>query len=309
MLEPAWLAYTQPRQLGKAGSRPLVITSSWDTAGYLAWGPSLSTKGKTVGLNQRILRKALFFEGELNGRRTILIDGYKFQGYWRESLEGQVGIRIFQDTCEDVAREKSFWKVKTMWGKTYFGKTLIIATGTFLGGRVEIGSEEFSGGRPGEMGSARLEKALRVLGAEFYLTKEEAGSTIGADGIEWGKLGTVDEALGFCWTETRDKKRAYIEPIDRGGKEFYLRLPGGHNRKSAPLNLLPGLKKAQIVRPAYTVFYPVIGQDQLRDTQESKFAEGLFFAGRVSGAQGYAESALQGSRAGCGAAKKVSRET
>lgn len=292
----------------KSGARPLVITSSWDTAGYLAWGPSLSVKGGPGGLNQKILRKALFYEGELNGR-TILIDGYKFQGYWRESLERQAGIRIFQDTCEDVTREKSFWKVRTMWGKTYFGKTLIIATGTFLGGRVEIGSEEFAGGRPGESGSARLEKALRVLGSEFYLTKEEAGPIIGVDGIEWEKLGTVDEALGFCWTETSDKKRVYIEPIDRGGKEFYLRLPGGQTRKSASLNLLPGLKKAQTVRPAYTVFYQAIGQDQLRETQESKFADGLFFAGRVNGAQSYAESALQGSRAGCGAAKKVSRET
>ena len=65
---------------------------------------------------------------------------------------------------------------------------------------------------------------------------------------------------------------------------------------------IPGLGRAEIVRPAYAVEYDVVLAEQLRDTLESRGVRGLFFAGQINGTSGYEEAAGQGLVAGTNAA-------
>jgi len=107
-----------------------------------------------------------------------------------------------------------------------------------------------------------------------------------------------------------DKKShlLYLEPESRFNHEIYLQgfstsLP--HEVQIQLIHTLPGMDKAQTLRPGYAVEYDFFNPIQLHLSLESKVLEGLFFAGQVNGTSGYEEAGAQGIIAGMNAALKL----
>lgn len=107
-----------------------------------------------------------------------------------------------------------------------------------------------------------------------------------------------------------DKPRhlLFLEPEGRSTNEYYVNglstsLP--FDIQIQMVHSVPGLEKAQLLRPAYAVEYDFAPPTQLFPSLESKKVENLFFAGQINGTSGYEEAASQGLLAGVNAVNKV----
>jgi len=126
-------------------------------------------------------------------------DKYKYRRKMREKLEKNENISLIQDCVEEIlvediknsetlSYEKKVVGVKTRLGITYKTKAIVLATGTFLKGKIVIGDVTYSAGRQGEMSAEKLSDSLRSLGIKIERYQTATPPRIDRKTIDFSQL-------------------------------------------------------------------------------------------------------------------------
>jgi tRNA uridine 5-carboxymethylaminomethyl modification enzyme len=105
----------------------------------------------------------------------------------------------------------------------------------------------------------------------------------------------------------KNSHQIFIEPEGLNTHELY---PNGISTSlpfDVQINLvrsIKGFENAHITRPGYAIEYDFFDPRDLKHSLETRFIEGLFFAGQINGTTGYEEAGAQGVWAGLNAARR-----
>ena len=164
----------------RMGRKTLLLTHNIETLGQMSCNPAIGGIGKSHLVREidalgGIMAKATDQSGiqfrVLNERKGPAVratraqaDRALYKSAIRCALENQPNLMIFQQAVNDLILDGDRVSgVTTEMGLSFFGKTVVLTTGTFLGGEIYIGLESQSGGRAGDPPSTKLAKRLREL--------------------------------------------------------------------------------------------------------------------------------------------------
>ncbi|MBN1527306.1 MAG: tRNA uridine-5-carboxymethylaminomethyl(34) synthesis enzyme MnmG [Candidatus Omnitrophica bacterium] len=187
------------------GRKTLLLTMNADSIGLMSCNPSIGglAKGQLVrevdALGGRMalasdhtaiqIRTLNTRKGPAVRSTRAQVDRHAYQSYMRSAVENQPNLDIRECLAERILIENGAVKgVETSLKEAYFGKTLIIAAGTFLNGLLHIGLEHMPGGRMGERPSEGLSGSLKELGLTMGRLKTGTCARLDGRTIEFDRL-------------------------------------------------------------------------------------------------------------------------
>ena len=209
----------------RCGMKALLLTQNIETLGQMSCNPAVGGIGKghlvkEIDALGGIMAKATDLAGiqfrTLNASKGPAVratraqaDRRLYKQAIRYALENQPNLSLFQQTVADLIVEgDKVAGVKTQMGLDFYAQAVVLTAGTFLGGKIHIGLENYSGGRAGDAASIALAERLREL--PFRVDRLKTGTPPRIDGrtIDFSKLEVQpgdDPAPVFSFLGHRDQ--------------------------------------------------------------------------------------------------------
>jgi len=164
----------------RMGARTLLLTQSIETLGQMSCNPAVGGIGKghlvreidaLGGLMARATDRAGIQFRTLNASKGPAVratraqaDRQLYRQAVRTVLENQPNLTLFQQEAGDLLVDgQTVRGVVTVTGITFEAPSVVLTVGTFLGGRIHVGLDNYQGGRAGDPPSNRLAARLREL--------------------------------------------------------------------------------------------------------------------------------------------------
>ena len=181
----------------RTGAQTLLVTHSIETVGQMSCNPAIGGIGKghlvkeidaMGGVMASAADAAAIQMRTLNSRKGPAVratraqcDRNLYRSYIRSTVEQQKNLSIFQSAVDDILLDDDrVAGCRTANGVEFRAEAVVLTTGTFLGGRIHIGEEQFSGGRAGDPPSITLAARLREM--PFKVARLKTGTPPRIDG-------------------------------------------------------------------------------------------------------------------------------
>lgn len=189
----------------RMGQKTLLLTHNIETLGQMSCNPAIGGIGKSHLVKEidalgGVMALATDHAGiqfrVLNSRKGAAVratraqaDRLLYKAYIRQMLENEPNLDIFQQSADDILVENGkVVAVVTQAGIEFSCGAVVLTSGTFLGGTIHIGLQNYKGGRAGDPPSIRLAERLRELKLPVGRLKTGTPPRIDARTVDFSKM-------------------------------------------------------------------------------------------------------------------------
>ena len=116
------------------------------------------------------------------------IDRRAYSGHMKHIVELQENLDVKQCEITDLYKDGEYWHCISALGADFSAKTVIIATGTFLGGKIYVGEVNFESGPDGAFPATKLAESLKKLGVPLRRFKTGTPARVARESIDFSSL-------------------------------------------------------------------------------------------------------------------------
>lgn len=116
------------------------------------------------------------------------IDRRAYSGYMKHIVELQENLDVKQCEITDIYKEGEIWHCVTSLGADFTAKAVVLATGTFLDGRIYVGEVNYPSGPDGAAAAKRLSDSLKKLGLPLRRFKTGTPARVARDSIDFSSI-------------------------------------------------------------------------------------------------------------------------
>lgn len=192
----------------RLGAKTVVFTINLDWIGNMACNPSIGgtskghlvreidalggEMGRAADANTLQSRMLNLGKGPAVHSLRAQIDRREYSIYMKHALENQENLSLIQAEIVSLTNNGNLWEMKDMLDRIYRAKCVVIATGTFLDGKVYVGDKCYNSGPDGMFPATKLSESLKEGGVELRRFKTGTPSRVNRNTVDFSGLDRQD---------------------------------------------------------------------------------------------------------------------
>ncbi len=165
-----------------------------------ALGGEIGRAADLTGIHYRMLNRS---KGPAVWAPRAQNDREAYHRIMREALENQPGLQIIEASIKElIIKDGRVCGVISQIGNKYYAPAVILATGTFLRGKIHVGKISYAGGRSGEPSADELSLNLGALGLQVMRFKTGTPPRVDLRSLDFSCLEAQagdDDPQGFSY--------------------------------------------------------------------------------------------------------------